>query len=477
MIFFPRSKLLCGLLLLGFGARVLGAVSPVHSDWGPFHARWTDVNQNERQKSLGPVYERIETPEGWHFGAVRPLLASWDHAGDEVHRREILWPVARQSFRGEEHNWRFLLAFGLNRDVADPESRYRVWVLPFYFQGRDKHGETYLAVFPFGGSIHEFLLWDEVSFTLFPLYVRSRAKDIEAESWIWPVFSKTDGPGIRRRRVFPFYGYSEREGFGRKEFILWPFWTSVEYTHPKMEGSGWILFPVTGHLKTPDQESWWILPPFFRYHVGEEKNRIFGPWPFVQISEGATDKFYLWPLYGRKTIGDTRRDFFLWPIGSHETHRGSYTHKTRTFVVPVYQSFQESDPATGEILRDYTKVWPLFSHSYHHEGPARRTVFPDLNPFREGPIERNWAPFWQLYRREQVGEAVDTEVLWGIYRSIKREEFQYRSLFPLLNVERGEDHRSVNLLKGLLGWHREPGNNQLRLLYFFRFGGRSPDEL
>ncbi|MCC5843299.1 MAG: hypothetical protein JJU05_03515 [Verrucomicrobia bacterium] len=449
----------------------------MRSDWGPFYGRWTDVHENDRQKIAGPVYERIETPEGWHFGALRPLLASWNHAGDEVHRREILWPVAKQSFREEQHVWRFLVAFGLNRDVNDPGSRYRVWVFPVYFQGRDKHGETYLAVFPFGGSLHEFLLWDEISFTLFPLYVRSRVRDVEAESWVWPVFSRTEGDAVRRGRVFPFYGYSEREGLGRKEFILWPFWTSVEYTHPRMEGRGWILFPITGHLETPDQESWWILPPFFRYHVGEEKNRLFGPWPFVQVSKGATDKFYLWPLYGRKTIGDTRRDFFLWPIGSHETHRGGYTDKTRTFVVPVYQSFHEADSETGETLRDYKKVWPLFSHSYHREGPARRTVFPDLNPFRDGPIERNWAPFWHLYRREQVGEAVDTEILWGFYRSLKREDYRYRSLFPLMSVESGDGEREVNLLKGLLGWRREPGNNQLRLLYFLRFGGRSTEEL
>lgn len=451
------------------------ASGTVRSDWGPFYARWTDVHANDRVRGMGPVYERIETPEGWYFGAVRPLLASWNHAGDEVHRREIVWPVARQTFREDNHSWRFLLAFGENRDVNDPDSRQRIWVLPVYFQGRNAEGDTYRALFPFGGSIHHFLLWDEVSFVMFPLYVRSRVRDVEAESWVWPVFSRTEGNTVRRGRVFPFYGYSEREGVGRKEFVLWPFWTTVTYDHPRVQGRGWILFPVTGHLKTNEQESWWILPPFFRYHVGEEKNRFFGPWPFVQISQGATDKFYLWPLYGRKTIGETRRDFFLWPIGIHETHRGPHTHKTRTFVVPFYQSFREEDPESEAVMRHYTKVWPLFSHAYRLEGPARRTVFPDLNPFREGPIERNWAPFWHLYRREQVGSAVDTEVLWGLYRSVKREDSRYRSLFPLLNHKRGEDGHTVNLLKGLIGWRREPGNNQLRLLYFFRFGGTPSD--
>lgn len=452
-----------------------GQGSVLRTDWGPFYARWRDVNGNDRQKALGPVVERLETPKGWELEAVRPLWASWNHEGDALRRRDILWPVGTQTRRLDQSSWRFLLAYGTDWDVTDPGSRYRFWVLPFYFQGRDARGESYLGVFPFGGSVHEMFFWDELDFVLFPLFLRSRMKETEAVSVLWPVFSRTEGPGLERGRVFPFYGYSEREGFGRKEFVLWPFWTSVRYDRRGMQGAGWILFPVTGHLKTGDQESWWVLPPLFRVHRGAEQTRVFGPWPFVQMEQGETDKFYVWPLYGRKTIGETRKDFFLWPLGSHETQRGPFVTKKKTFFVPVYQSFREADAETGETVSSYRKVWPLFSHSYRREGPARRTVFPDLNLFRAGPVERNWAPFWHLYRREQVGAAVDTEVLWGFYRSIKRPEFRYRSLFPLVDVRREEGDREVNLLKGLLGWGRKDGKRQVRLLYFLRFGGRSGD--
>lgn len=445
-------------------------------DWGPFYARWTDVQGHDRSKSFGPVVESIHTPEGWDFNAIRPLYATWNHEGDAVRRREFLWPVARSSRRKDAHSWRFLLVYGVNWDVNDPESRNRFWALPFWFHGRDAEGEPYFALFPIGGTIREFLLWDQIDFVLFPVWVRSQVKEIEANTYLWPLISRTEGPGVSRGRFFPFYGYNEREGLGRKSFVLWPFWTSVRYEIPGHEGSGWILFPVTGHLKLESQESWWILPPLFRYHIGEEKNRLLGPWPFVQVSSGEVDKFYLWPVYGTKTIGSTQRDFFVWPLGWHERVAGAETNTRRVQLVPFFRDFQETEMQSGETVSRYTKVWPLYSHTYREEGPVRRTVFPDLNPFREGPVERNWAPFWHLYTREQVGDAVDTEVLWGFYRSVKRgDDIRHRSLFPLVSWGRGEDKREVSLLKGLLGWRREDEKNQFRVLYLFRFGGKNPE--
>jgi len=462
--------LFAGLLCLA--ACGLPAQVPVFQDWGPFYSRRIDTQGHERTRALGPVYEHTVTPEGWSLRAARPFFIRWNHDGDGFLRREVLWPLAQTSRLGDQRSWRVLLTYGTNWDVNDPESRYRLWVLPFYFQGRDTHGESYRALFPVGGRLHEFLFWDEIEFYLFPIHLRSRVKQIEARSWFWPVYSRTEGPGIRRFRIFPFYGFAEREGMGRKQFLFWPIWTSVRYERPKETGSGWILFPLTGHLKLENQESWWILPPFFRYHTGGEKSRFFGPWPFVQISTGAVEKRYFWPVYGTKTIGNTQKDFFLWPIVWRDRTRTAEENKSRHFVVPFYQDFRVADAEKDETQTRHTKVWPLYSHSYRAEGPVRRTVFPDLNPFRAGPIERNFAPFWQLYVREQVGEDVDTEIFWGLYRSAQRGEDRYRSLFPLYQSARSEGRREWNLLKGLVGYERVGEKKSWRVLYLLRFGDR-----
>lgn len=450
----------------------MAAAGPVGRDWGPFYSRRTDVQGHERVRALGPVYERIQTPEGWELRAVRPLAIRWNHDGDDFLRREILWPVAQSSRYQQQRSWRFLLAFGTNWDVDDPHSRHRLWVLPFYFHGRDVHGQDYRALFPIYGQVNEFIFWDEIRFVLFPLYIRSRARETEARSWFWPIYSRTEGPGLRRFRVFPLYGYAEREGMGRKQFMFWPFWTSVQYEREGDSGSGWILFPVTGHLKLETQQSWWILPPLFRLHRGEDKNRLFGPWPFVQISDGAVRKRYLWPLIGTKTIGNTRRDFLVWPIGSRDETVTDTERKSRQFVVPFYQNFKVENRETDTVQTRYTKVWPLFSHSYRDEGPARRTVFPDLNPFRAGPVERNFAPFWQLYIREQQGDAVDTEILWGLYRHAARTDSRYHSLFPVFQTLRAGEDRELTLFKGLFGYRRQGEKKSWRLLYLFRFGHR-----
>lgn len=408
--------------------------------------------------------------------AVRPFYFSWWEADRGYRQSEALWPIWVRRSSEDSVYWRFLLTFFWDWDIKNSHSRWRFWSLPFYFQGRDKEGESYVALFPLAGRIHEFFLWDRIDFTLFPLYVRSRLKEIEATSYLWPFYSRTSGPGIERFRIFPFYGYSEMENVGRKTFILWPFWNQVHYTLPKSQGSGWILFPLLGHLNLTDQESWWFLPPVFRYSIGEEQNRLYGPWPIIQKEEGKVEKLYIFPLYGRKRQAGVDRRFLLWPIGHYEKSEQATGVKTKLFVVPFVQRFRDvpSEKVGGPAQSSsYTKIWPLFSHLSKEDGDIRRTALLDLNPLRGGPIERNYAPFWQIYVRSQVHDRVDTEILWGLYRSAARgEAYRYRSLFPFVSWSRGEDEGHVSFFKGLLGRHREGEKSVWQVLYLFKFGDK-----
>jgi hypothetical protein len=294
------------------------------------------------------------------------------------------------------------------------------------------------------------------------------------------MYSKTTGEDVERFRIFPFYGYSERKNMGRKTFILWPFWTQVSYTIPASAGKGWILFPLLGHLKLTDQETWWFIPPIFRYSIGEERNRIYGPWPFFQRQkgnkgeEGDMDKLYIFPIYGYKKYAGIDQRFFLWPLGHYEKSVQPTGDKTKFHLAPFVQHFTK-EPSdlmreAGEVNESYTKIWPLFSHLSKQDGEIRRTAFFDFNPMRGGPIERNYAPFWQIYVRSQVEDQVDTEVLWGLYRSAKRgENYRYRSLFPFFNYKRDEDIRHFQLLKGLIGRKRVGEKKRWQILYLFHF--------
>lgn len=475
----PLSKNALAALFCLFSVLTLQAEEDkvIHYDLGPFAASWEDVNGNHRNRYLGPVVEFIENEAGDTAQAVRPLYHRWHQKDSDFTRTEVLWPIWVHRQRESSAYWRFLLNFMWNADVNDPQSRWRLWLLPFYFQGRDAKGESYVALFPLAGSIHEFFFWDKIDFTLFPLFVRSKVKEIEAQTFLWPIFSKTTGPNLKRFRVFPFYGYSEREGLGRKTFVLWPFYTQVHYTLPGSTGRGWILFPLLGHLKLTDQETWWLIPPIFRYSIGEDQNRIYGPWPFFQKEEGEVEKFYLFPLYGRKKHAGYHKQFFLWPLGQYEWTRKDTGYKKKFHFVPFVQYFYEKPTevmaAESDGEASYLKIWPLFSRSSKHGGEVTRFSFLDLNPMRGGPIERNYAPYWHLYVYSTAYDQADLEILWGLYRSAKRgEDYRYRSLFPLFNYTRDEEIRHFQLFKGLIGRKKFGDNKRWQILYLFHFGDK-----
>ncbi|MGA0334199.1 MAG: hypothetical protein ACO3N7_01955 [Kiritimatiellia bacterium] len=468
-----------GLLILGFTVPVFSVEEDpvIRYDWGPFAASWEDAHGNQRNRYLGPFLEKIENEAQDTAHAFRPFYHRWHMQEDDFTRTEMLWPIWVQRQREESLYWRFLLNFYWNQDVNDPGSRWRLWLLPFYFQGRDAQGESYQALFPIAGSIHEFFFWDKIDFALFPLFIRSRINEIEANTVLWPIFSRTTGPGMHRFRIFPFYGFSERDGIGRKTFLLWPFFSMVHYTLPASPGRGWILFPLFGHLKLSNQETYWFLPPLFRYSVGEEQNRIYGPWPFFQREEGEVNKFYLFPLYGHKQHAGYDKRFFLWPLGQYESTDKDTGIRKKFHFIPFVQYFYENPSAPLEPESDgeasYLKIWPLFSHSSKQSGEVTRTTFLDLNPMRGGPIERNYAPFWQLYVHNTHEDRADTEILWGLYRAARRgETYRYRSLFPLFSYTRDTDKRHFQLLKGLIGRERVGEKKRWQLLYLFHFGDK-----
>jgi hypothetical protein len=245
--------------------------------------------------SFPPFYARVQTEEGSFF-AVRPLYSHTTAAEGAV--RDVFWPLySRKEFKDEKSSRGLIFWFTHEFDVSSESPRYRRWLLPFYFQGRDVHGESYGALFPAGGTIREFLGRDEIRFVLFPVYANSRINEVRTTSVLWPIYSRTRGNGIQRDRVFPLYGKSVLEEKYEKKFVLWPFWNSAEYFYPGDSGKVWVLFPVCGRADLEKEQTLWLLPPFFRFTKGERQDRIFCPWPFIQkVDNERYDRIYLWPL-------------------------------------------------------------------------------------------------------------------------------------------------------------------------------------
>jgi len=465
------------LLLLLASAALHGASAGDSYDYGIFASKLRDVDNATAFKALGPLVEHREARDDSDFFAIRPFYSDLSTPFFERSRQEYLWPLATIRHFKDQLNWRALiLAHGIDFDVNDPQSPYRFRVLPIYFQGRNSAGKDYLAVFPLGGTIYDILGRDKATFVLFPLWARSSINDVVTTDWLWPIVSKTSGPGVSRFRVFPFYGYSFRQDRFRKRFILWPFWTDAVWTTPGESGSGFILFPLFGHSKTEIEETWNFLPPFFRFTDGEKRDLIYAPWPFFQmIDDEDLQKLYFWPLWGRKEIGALQSSFLLWPLGWQRRLDMGERERIRTMFLPFYYHFRlqtqfDREESGSEVLERYLQIWPLFA--YEREGERSSFSFPELWPGPTlGPIERNWAPIWRLYTRQRRDDRVDTELLWGLFRH--RREGQHAretTLFPLFSCERDGEDRGWSFLNGLAGMSRNGTNRTMRLLYIFEFG-------
>ena len=467
--------ILCGWL----AAAGPGNTAPLEEgefDWGPFFSRMADLHGDTRFRALGPLIEQAEAADGDQLAALRPFYVRAEERGTGRTHYEFVWPVAAAKAFKDQWSWRVLTAFYLDFDRTDPDGRYRFWLLPIWFHGRNIEGDRYAALFPVYGQINEFLGQDYINFLLWPLWSRTGINEVESRHVLWPVFSHTSGKGIHRFRFFPFYGYSRHRDRFQKRFILWPLWTQAEYAYPTSYGKGYILFPLYGRIRLSDESTTFVLPPFFRYSRGDRARTLHAPWPLIQYKTGEEQRLYLFPLWGRRTLHGNHHNLFFWPIGRRYAVEQRNAVQHGLSLLPFYYSDRVetlvfAEDTEPEVRSRYVKLWPLVS--YRREKDIVRLRALELWPLKQtGPVERGWAPFWTLGVRTWKGEDLDSELLWGLYRHRRREGSGYRSVFPLFDSshDKERDLREFNLLKGLVGYRREGDAKSVRFLYLLRFG-------
>lgn len=457
----------CFLSPLAFSADILGSN---HFDYGFFASRFPTVDGGECLRAAGPFFSRVRWPEGRNYLGVRPFYAKYAQPEKDFWTRLYLWPLAYDAQRDPEYRWRFLLSRYTCHDIYATNSPYHGEVALLYYYGRDHKGEKYHALFPIIGETRGILFMDKFRFFLFPIWWSGDIHRVHSRNFVWPFgYGETDGGGQKGRRYSLFYGYAEKTNDYRKRYVMWPFWTQARYYRPGFSGNCYVLWPLWGRVNMENQKGLMILPPFFRFNFGKRGDLVYAPWPFIQYQRGRVNKFYLWPLYGKRVIGSLDRRFFLWPfIWNYREDMGpSVRHKFQLvpFVVSEWTTMKTNAPSPY----CYHRLWPL--GSYLREGDQSRFVVLDLWPFRRySAVNYTWAPLWSIYTRSRCGEARETEFLWGLYRSRRNVDTGYYSLFPLWQWERRPEERSWSFLKGLVGYEAAAGKRSLRLLYILRFG-------
>jgi len=398
-----------------------------------------------------PLYAHI-AQSNETFYAWRPFYSS--STEPERWRKDYLWPLyTRKGFKDEQYSR--VLFFGYNSDFNKEDGRHRNWIIPFWFSGTNAEGQDYWALFPIYGNIDEFLGRDKVHFTLFPFWYTSEINEVSQWTVLWPLISKAEGEKVDRFRVLPFYGRNELKGEFKKKYILWPIYSSVEYTNERNPGGGFILVPIFGKIDTERSDNYWVIPPFFRYMASANQWIVHAPWPFVQLADGEMKKRIFWPFYGKKSLGTLTRQYWIWPfLWNNKTEYGTHEQRRRRIVPFVHSQVDVMTKDTakhqaGDVIGRYWKIWPLMSWDRIGDQSRFRTL--ELWPLRNTPgIERNWAPWWTLYKRVDNEGEIGHHVLWGIYRQ-----------------EKNEDQFEWSLLKGLAGYKKENDQRRYRILFMW----------
>ena len=476
-----KSRVLGLIALFCSAALPCCALAEDGVDFAPFYESGTDVFGNRRWRALGPILESRQSEKGNELFAIRPLYSFMSDPAENLYRRQVLYPLLMAKGIGSEWDWHFALLFSYHDfDVNDPFSKYRLWLVPVYFQGRDAEGVPYMAIFPFAGSIREFIVFDEVRFAMFPLAFYTRVNDVKTTSMAWPFFSRTTGGGNDRLVAFPFYGRSRLREESDKYFVLWPFWTHARYSLPQSPGSAWIAFPFYGQVSLENQHSCMFVPPLFRYargvdREGVEKTMIHWPWPFIQYASGPVNKLYFWPLWGRSQRDTNKTEFFMWPLAFHYSREAPFYAYDRYVLFPVFYatstrgSFDDPERKMDQPRRT-VKVWPLFSNV--SDADRSRFAMLSLFPYRDyDAIERNYGALWTLFTYSVAADRREAELLWGLARYRESAEERKFSLFPLVSVarENRSGHFHWSFLKGLIAREKAGDERRFRLLYFITF--------
>ncbi len=429
------------------------------------------LTPGERTEAVGPLFHWEVAPERKQW-AIPPLFSHTWYPDVDGEEKDFLYPLLTYDRYGKESRWQFfqLLSFsgGQNQDGQMVE---RSQFIPFYYHQRSPIPEdNYTAVFPFYGTIKHQFMWDEVHFVLWPIYVKTRKKDVITDNYLVPFFDVRHGDGLRGWQLWPLVGTEHKavttrtNDFGLEEtipghdkfFAVWPLFfhdrTGLGTTNPV---DAHVFLPFYSLSRSPQRDVSTYLWPFFNYTDDrEQKYREWDfPWPLWVIArgEGKTITRFI-PLYSRGHTADMDSESYLWPLVMHRyQHSPEYVRERTRFAIWMYSNVKETKVTLGTTKRR-VDGWPFFTYLREHDGNQRFQILAPLEPVvpENKSVERNLSPLWSLWRSERDAQtgATSQSLLWNLYR---------RDTTP--------DSRQVSLLLGLFQYRSNPEETRWRFFF------------
>ena len=370
--------------------------------------------------SIGPFFET-----GADVIALRPLFSrqTYDtrlYGARDSECMDFVWPVATYHERSVDRRWwRFLIAWG-DSVSSGRDERWSFTVFPIVFGGNEK-GKGYWGVFPIWGNHPHVLIMEDWNFVLWPLYHTYTVKGVRSRAVLWPFITWREAPR-EGFGLWPLFGWNhQRESDHR--YVLWPMATWAWYHQDRDttgEGSSWMAWPIVGRISRERERQWLFIPPFFSGVETKDAKRIRAPWPFVELEKGVLrDRISFWPFYeqvwaypfakpgadsGERPPPQEKTHRFGWKLIEDSVLENDTSKETRFSIFPFFtheKRWVKGKDGSLTAVGSYWRVWPFWSRA-EHRGRVRSRVL-DLNPIRSiDAIDRNWAPFWTLWRMDEM---------------------------------------------------------------------------
>jgi hypothetical protein len=439
------------------------------------------LHPGDRTEAIGPLFysEQQEFTRTW---AISPLLSHHTDPGTDSEEWDFLYPVASLDRFGTEYRWHLfqLFSFAGGEDQEQQKAK-RFTLFPIYFQQRSDDPElNYTAVVPFYGHLKKRLLRDEIFFAAFPIYSKTRKKDVVTENFVYPLVHLRTGDGLRGWQIWPLYGQEHKEvtyrtnGFGDvtlvggkdSRFVLWPIYleqtSEIGTTNQLWQQA---VLPLYSLVRSPARDSTTVVWPFFTHITDREKKYTEWqtPWPLIVFARGEGKRTSrVWPFFSQAESTNLQSAFYMWPIYKYNRVHGESVDRDRTRILLfLYSDIVQRNLDTGKAQRRMD-VWPLFTRREDYNGSSRLQVLSLLEPLvpNSKSIERNYSQLWALWRSERNMEtqATSQSLLWNLYRRDTLGDARKCSLlFGLFQYQSGSDGRHWRLFHVPMGrQHKAP---------------------
>lgn len=437
------------------------------------------LSPSANRTAYGPFfyYEESEALSTW---AIPPLLSHTEDESLDFDEWDFVYPVLTRDRFGNEHRFQIFQLFSFSGGGTQSDTNFhRFTLFPLYFQQRSDIPErNYTALVPIAGRIRNRLFRDDIQFVLFPIWSRTRKRDVVTYNYVYPFVHFRKGDLLSGWQVWPLVGHEVREAAQRtnrfdlvetvpghnKWFVLWPLFfhqrTGIGSDNPSWDHAFLPLYSLKrSPLKDVTTTPW---PIGYTYINNREKNyREWGaPWPFIVIARGEKTTTRVWPLFSRARDATKESNFYLWPVYKYNRITSPPLDRERTRILLfLYSHTTQKNTETGQVAKRYA-FWPLYTFREDLEGNRRFQTLSLLEPILPASksIERNYSHLWALWRSERNPRtgAVYQSLLWDLYR---------RQSTP--------ETKKFSLLFGLLKYQSSPKGKQFRLL-FIPFGA-DPD--